>query len=806
MGTCHSAGIVHSSSTEKATFQRKKKFKLTKKLNKTVPRIKKIFKKPEKLDKSTSFSSSFNNTVSIKDQYFEEEIEEIYENINIIDINNDLPHIKIDVKPNIVEIEEYDNSSSNNFSLIDDDTDTPSPFPLVIHPSIESTDIESIHIMTTMSSSRSAPNSQIPAVNRFGFKSTTTATNLSSATAASTTSNTAQINKTPTDPTFPAQTASTGIQIKRLNSNFTELSINTNEKNDINTNKSNEKIHNGSPPRSFLKPPNPVVLNQNSTVKNALKPTIPTLINRSPTSKQSNSSSLSSLSSTSSSLSITKLNENEPQKANTTTQVKKQLKYAAKPEAKPKMLAKSAKKSPEPNSKSNNENTKINTQPKQYEQMQEQEQQHNSIPIISNHKRILFKPYQLNINHNTNSNVNSSNSTNQSNKSNNVAMQKENTNETSNSNENTSQQQPQQKQFQSHLKQPLNLFTQLKGFKFGSNTTTNNNSESKLKFYSKTPIKATKNEETNKVTDNATSSNAFMSHNHSQLLGNASSIIKKEDSAYCSSTSSTVSSQDVDGGFSKEEKLNDFQMTMTKSTTNINSDSNNSNCEDDHLEVDSSKNKKDSLKVGSEMNTEEEFNQEDYIEDNYMMQNLKQTLISLDSSAAKQNEVEICNFESGKAKAKPKESPKVKSNIKESVGELNQLMIMSTSSLGSSLLTTSEEATQINLTKQRRTSSTSVSLNSSQVGASPMFKPPSTLPPIENGEVIQMDLETYRLLIDDIQTTKTILHKLVNLLRDPTGGCDFTYEPDDLQNLNTNPLISSFYSHVRLSFFLIELN
>ena len=644
MGTCHSAGIVQSSSSEKATFQHKKKFKLTKKLNKTVPRIKKIFKKPEKLDKSTSFNSSFSNTVSIKDQYFEEEIEEIYENINIVDINNDLPHIKIDVKPNIVEIEEYDNSSSNNFSLIDD-TDTPSPFPLVIHPSIESTDIESIHIMTTMSSSRSAPNSQIPAVNRFGFKSTTTANNLSSATTASTTSNTAQINKTSAVPTSPTLTASTGIQIKRLNSNFTELNINTNEKNDINTNKSNEKIHNGSPPRSFLKPPNPVVLNQNSTAKNMLKPTIPTLINRSPTTKQSNSSSLSSLSSTSSSLSITKLNENEPQKANA-AQVKKQLKYATKPEAKPKMLTKSAKKSPEPNSKSNNENTKISTQPKQYEQMQEQEPQHNSIPIISNHKRILFKPYQLNINHNTNSNntnVNSSNSTNQSSKSNNVAMQKENANETSNSNENTSQQQPQQKQFQSHLKQPLNLFTQLKGFKFGSNI--NNNSESKLKFYSKTSIKATKNEETNKVIDNATSSNTFMSHN-SQLLGNASSIIKKEDSAYCSSTSSTVSSQDVDGGFSKEEKLNDFQMTMTKSTTNINSDSNNSNCEDDHLEIDSSKNKKESLKVGSEMNTEEEFNQEDYIEDNYMMQNLKQTLINLDSSAAKQNEAEICNFES----------------------------------------------------------------------------------------------------------------------------------------------------------------
>jgi hypothetical protein len=141
-------------------------------------------------------------------------------------------------------------------------------------------------------------------------------------------------------------------------------------------------------------------------------------------------------------------------------------------------------------------------------------------------------------------------------------------------------------------------------------------------------------------------------------------------------------------------------------------------------------------------------------------------------------------------------------SIKESVGELNQLMLMSTSSICSSLIginedvaaaaaTTTTTVSHSNSThnvakdsnnnnnkltnsiiKQRRTSSSSLSLNNnlSSIPAAAssviQFKIPSNLPPVENGEMITMDLETYRLLVQDLQDTKIILHKLINILRD----------------------------------------
>jgi hypothetical protein len=68
----------------------------------------------------------------------------------------------------------------------------------------------------------------------------------------------------------------------------------------------------------------------------------------------------------------------------------------------------------------------------------------------------------------------------------------------------------------------------------------------------------------------------------------------------------------------------------------------------------------------------------------------------------------------------------------------------------------------------RRTSSCSLSLNATNTPAtnSVQFKMPSNLPPVENGEVITIDIETYRQLVQDLQDTKIILHRLIHLLRE----------------------------------------
>jgi hypothetical protein len=135
-----------------------------------------------------------------------------------------------------------------------------------------------------------------------------------------------------------------------------------------------------------------------------------------------------------------------------------------------------------------------------------------------------------------------------------------------------------------------------------------------------------------------------------------------------------------------------------------------------------------------------------------------------------------------------------KSNIQDSIGELTNLI---NDELYNSSTTQG--------TKQRRASSTSSANNILANGLiQPMFKPPSSLPPIENSEVISIDIDTFRLIMQDLQNTKTILYKLAHLLKEPSTSfgnsnsnensmCEF--QPDDIQNMIiSNPLVSSLYN------------
>jgi hypothetical protein len=108
-------------------------------------------------------------------------------------------------------------------------------------------------------------------------------------------------------------------------------------------------------------------------------------------------------------------------------------------------------------------------------------------------------------------------------------------------------------------------------------------------------------------------------------------------------------------------------------------------------------------------------------------------------------------------------------SIKESIGELNQLI-------------SSEEHPNISkdIIKQRRTSSTSLS----ERERGPMFRPPSNLPPTENSEVIQLDIETYRAILQDAQQTKVLLCKLFNMLSSNSA---------DSQLISENQMTSSLF-------------
>ena len=265
-------------------------------------------------------------------------------------------------------------------------------------------------------------------------------------------------------------------------------------------------------------------------------------------------------------------------------------------------------------------------------------------------------------------------------------------------------------------------------------------------------------------------------------------LMKREDSAYCSSTSSTVSSHDVDPN----------KLITDKSTEDL------TGHEEDELTV--SKKNLAGQESGSEIavpvtkasdnDNEDDFNQEDYCEGT--MENLKQTLLNLDHSNGGSNATEEEVDEPSqlnKSISKLKNNSNGNQNIQDSIGELNQLMISSSIST----TTIDEPAGMPNLAHGRQRRPSTNSLNQMPSNPSPMFKPPSNLPPVENCEVIQIDIETYRLMMQDIQNTKTILYKLASILKEPSStGAHQQALNNEANGSDVQPddLLSSFYSHV----------
>ena len=312
--------------------------------------------------------------------------------------------------------------------------------------------------------------------------------------------------------------------------------------------------------------------------------------------------------------------------------------------------------------------------------------------------------------------------------------------------------------------------------------------------------------------------------------------MKREDSAYCSSTSSTVSSQETEvNKFPTNKSAQDTALTSA-ATDDVQSSTKPSHHPTLSL-VDSNNNNNEE--------TDSEFNHEDdYTEDN--LDQLKQTIMNLDLKSSSNmlhlDQISEMNFDT---RAEKNDSPsttissvnnhsvgKLRSNrnsssIRDSIGELSQLMTMSISvsnnHSGSTSLndepTSTTPKSSASSSKLRRisaasmTSSTNQSnLQQQQQQTPPMFKPPSNLPPAENSEIIQIDIDTFRLLMQDMQNTKIILYKLANVLREPQVNTNLNNSDsslfssddmkpaDDLQSLMaSNPLISSLYNYVSIS-------
>lgn len=265
------------------------------------------------------------------------------------------------------------------------------------------------------------------------------------------------------------------------------------------------------------------------------------------------------------------------------------------------------------------------------------------------------------------------------------------------------------------------------------NTTNQSGQNSKLRFsYSKMPMPAKSNLKTintNKFNNNNNPSGA----NSANSKKSESSLLKRDDSAYSSSTSSTSSSSnDVD-----------LSAQFIKQTQEVDSSENCENFIEKHFVA-----YDESVNIPKKEEILEENNNNFTDQSNKMSVSIKQTTAAAATS------------------------------IRDSVGELNHLMLLSSTSLSSN---ENQEAL-----KARRPSSASLNNQTiAQNSASPMFKPPSNLPPIENGEIIQMDIESYRLLMSDLQNCKLLLHKLAYILKEPTSATEF--QGDD------NPLLSSFY-------------
>lgn len=272
-------------------------------------------------------------------------------------------------------------------------------------------------------------------------------------------------------------------------------------------------------------------------------------------------------------------------------------------------------------------------------------------------------------------------------------------------------------------------------------------------------------------------------------------LIKREDSAYCSSTSSTVSSQEVE--------INKFPMNnMIQSKSNSEFSSHEeqadelSNCAQLEKPQSPELNKINSIKIddiivsqkfeleSKDIGTETVNNKNEHEKPDETEPDL------IPSQDAKDDQTsELISKNSNQHQPIGKQN-----SIKESIGELNQLM--STSSIGTNFTDDTNQKT--NNIKQRRTSSTSlthVSGSSSNGESLPMFRPRSNLPPVENSEVIELPIDEYRLLLQDLQNTKTLLYKLFNQLREPSlnsfnNGENCDLQPDE--NQMTNSFLGSF--------------
>jgi hypothetical protein len=272
---------------------------------------------------------------------------------------------------------------------------------------------------------------------------------------------------------------------------------------------------------------------------------------------------------------------------------------------------------------------------------------------------------------------------------------------------------------------------------------------------------------------------------------------KKEDSAYSSSTSSTASSQEVDSRISLLS--NEFQSTKNnykidiQSTQNVNSSVNQKEKTETSLENENGENNKSF----NDKAVKESINEENNLN---LTHELQQSLVNLENLSSSKDGDSISLATSKDQSVNFKLSKCNNNQIQDSLGELNNLMMTSSSSIASSIPVTNEESLLKSSNSLKNRKSSTYSMNQSMNGqpASPMFKPPSQLPPVENGEVIQLDIETYRFLMQDLQSTKAILYKVANMLREPTNESVFeSTQPEDFQNvIISNPLISSLYNHV----------
>lgn len=429
--------------------------------------------------------------------------------------------------------------------------------------------------------------------------------------------------------------------------------------------------------------------------------------------------------------------------------------------------------------------------------------QTTTVNVSSTTKRRLFSPYTLNLpasaptnltnptnNNNNNNNINSSiNSINL----NQIYSSDFNNNITNNTN----------KTNQTKLKPPTITTQNLKIINLNANST-------KTATKTKMPIKSSSSSFKLQEPQQINFSNTSPVKQKKDLVITANSngsLIKREDSAYCSSTSSTVSSQEAE----MNNKI--------------------SPAKDEELESDELKNEL----INHNEETDSEFvnADDDYAEDNLnTIDNLKQTIMNLDLKSSSHllnlDQISELNFDlnNNNSNSNNKQDnrnsicsvSKLKlanrNSIRDSIGELSQLMSTSVSCASptceektpTSGTTTTTNTNNNNNNKQRRSSSTSAS-NSASV-SSQLFRPPSNLPPAENSEIIQLDIDSFRLIMQDIQNTKMILYKLASVLREPQtlNSCSDTtttsnllcdeFKPDDLLSLMTNnPLITSFYNY-----------